>query len=112
MTDVLFVYGSLRSEFDNPHARLVREKAECLGRATLRGSIFLVGRYPGFRREPDGVVHGELWRLRDPESTLAELDDYEGSKYSRVEIDNAWIYLYLGDVQPGQRILSGDFLAP
>lgn len=112
MSDVLFVYGSLRSEFDNRHARLLRAKAQLAGRATVRGSIFLIGKYPGYRREPDGVVQGEHWRLREPEATLAALDDYEGALYSRVVIDNAWIYLYNGNVRADQRILSGDFLAP
>lgn len=122
MPDALFVYGSLRSEFDNPHARLLREKAELLDRATVRGSIFLAGKFPVYRREPDGIVHGELWRLHDPEPTLAELDDYEGSGYSRVVVEitvesaastaaTAWIYLYTGDVRPDRQIHSGDFLA-
>lgn len=111
MPDVLFVYGSLRSEFDNPHALFLRANAESVGRATVRGSLFLVGKYPGYLREPDGIVLGEFWRLRNPETTLAALDDYEGSEYSRVLNGNAWIYLYAGDVRPEQRIPSGDFLA-
>jgi gamma-glutamylcyclotransferase (GGCT)/AIG2-like uncharacterized protein YtfP len=116
--DALFVYGSLRGEFDNPLTHLLREKAESLGRATVRGSIFRIGAYPGYRREPDGIVIGELWRLHDPEPTLAELDDYEGAAYSRVIADletprgNAWIYRYDGGVQPDSRIESGDFLVP
>jgi gamma-glutamylcyclotransferase (GGCT)/AIG2-like uncharacterized protein YtfP len=117
MSDALFVYGSLRSEFDNPHARGLREKADLLGRATVRGSIFLVGQYPGFKSEPDGVVHGEVYKLRDPESTLAALDAYEGPEYPRTVIStsipdvSAWIYIYPGSVRADQRILSGDFLA-
>ena len=111
MTDALFVYGSLRNEFDNPYAQFLRANAESLGRAMVRGAVFLVGQYPGYRPEPDGIVHGELWRLRTAEATLAALDDYEGSGYSRVLTGNAWIYLYTGDVRPDQRILSGDFLA-
>lgn len=112
MSDAIFVYGSLRSEFDNPHALSLRKNADSLGRATIRGSIFLVGKYPAYRREPDGIVHGELWRLRDPETTLAALDLYEGSEYSRVlTAEGAWIYLYTGDVGSDQRIDSGDFLA-
>ncbi len=44
------------------------------------------------------MVHGELWRLADPEATLAELDDYEGTAYSRILVNDAWIYLYNGSV--------------
>lgn len=98
MTDVLFVYGSLRSEFDNPHARRLREEAEFVGPGTVPGSIFRVGKYPGYRRELEGIVHGELWRLRDPETTLAALDDYEGSDYTRILVNGAWIYAYNGPI--------------
>jgi gamma-glutamylcyclotransferase (GGCT)/AIG2-like uncharacterized protein YtfP len=115
---LLFVYGSLRSEFDNRYARLLRENAESKGHATVAGSIFRIGKYPGFRQEPDGIVHGELWKLREPVVTLAALDDYEGSEYSRVIVNvempqvKAWIYVYKGPVHEGQRIQSGDFLVP
>lgn len=96
MTDVIFVYGTLRSEFDNPYARRLREEADFIGKATMPGSIFRVGKYLGYKREPEGIVHGELWRLRDPETTLAALDVYEGSDYSRIVVNGAWIYAYNG----------------
>jgi len=120
MTDTLFAYGTLRGEFDNPYTRLLREKGQSLGRATVRGSLFFVGghdRYPGYRTEPDGIVVGELWRLHDPEATLAALDDYEGPEYSRVAVSLAddpknkvWIYLYIFDLPADRRIVTGDFL--
>lgn len=112
MSDVLFVYGSLRSEFDNPMVRMLRAEAESLGPATVRGSIFRVGAYPAFQPEPDGVVRGERWLLRDPEKTLAVLDEYEGPEYPRVLLDGMWIYTYEGAIDPGLRIASGDFLVP
>lgn len=118
MPDHLFTYGSLRSECENPFARFLRERAACLGRATVRGSVFRVGQYPAYRPEPDGIVHGELWRLADPAPVLAALDDYEGLEYSRevARLEDprisAWVYLYNGAVRSEQRILSGDFLAP
>src|SRR5581483_2140204 len=97
-------------------------EAESLGSASIRGSVFRVGEYPGYQSEPDGVVHGELWRLSDPRLLLAALDDYEGAGYTRKEVAvvtpqsentvTAWVYVYTGPVQMEQRILSGDFLAP
>ncbi len=116
MSDAVFVYGSLRSEFDNRYAVELRSAADLVGRATVRGSIFRVGRYPGYRAEPAGMVCGEVWRLRDPERTLAVLDEYEGSRYRRVLTPtslpgvDAWIYAYAAEVEAGQRIESGDFL--
>jgi gamma-glutamylcyclotransferase (GGCT)/AIG2-like uncharacterized protein YtfP len=136
--DTIFVYGTLRSEFGNEYARRLHGEADFLGPATVRGSIFLVAAYPGYKREPDGVVCGELWRLRDPEKTLAALDDYEGPEYSRVLVSavpigtsqreppaphsvpqpepppppqSAWIYRYEREVRADCRITSGDFRA-
>ena len=116
MSDALFVYGSLRSEFENRYAAELRSAADLVGRATVTGSIFRVGAYPGYRAEPAGVVLGEVWRLRDPERTLAMLDEYEGCGYRRMLTAtsipgvDAWIYAYAGEVEAAWRIEAGDFL--
>jgi len=114
--DFLFVYGTLRSEFDNQYARLLRAEARLVGPATVMGSLFRIRHYPGFRFQPEGEVRGELWQLRTPEKTLAELDAYEGEEYSRVTVpvsggQTAWIYEY--NVQPDEArlIAGGDFCA-
>ena len=95
-TNILFVYGTLGSGFDNPYARLLRARSEFLGPATITGSICKMGDYLGYRPEPKGEVHGELYRLNNPEDTLRILDEYEGPDYERVLIDagsgKAWIY--------------------
>ncbi len=126
MSDLLFVYGSLRSEFDNPHARKLRADAVLLGPATVRGSLFHVAGYSGYQKEPDGLVYGEIWQLGDPsktlntmDGTLVVLDNYEGTEYVRVLVDlvepagrSAWIYMYNGKPDSSRRILSGDVLKP
>lgn len=103
MLDLLFVYGTLRRDFDNPHARLLRANASFVGHATVRGSVHQIGGYAAFRPDGDTYVEGELYRLDDPESTLAALDEYEGDGYERVEvrvagleacISEAWIYRF------------------
>ena len=97
MLDTFFVYGTLRSECDNPHARQLRSEAKSLGAATVRGSIVRNREFTGYKPEPDGVVHGELFRLDDPARTFAGLDAYEGPDYSRVVVSletpatRAWI---------------------
>jgi len=98
VSDALFVYGTLRSEFDNPHARRLRKEADFIGNSTMPGSVFRVGKYLGYTREPEGIVHGELWRLRDPETTLAALDAYEGPDYTRIVVNGAWIYVWNGPI--------------
>jgi gamma-glutamylcyclotransferase (GGCT)/AIG2-like uncharacterized protein YtfP len=115
--EYLFVYGTLRSEFENVQARKLREEARLMGRATVRGSIFRISHYPGFRASPDGEVHGELYCLTDPCRTLVELDGYEGAEYRRVLISvstggTAWIFEYASEPPAANRIDSGDFCRP
>lgn len=116
MDDFLFVYGTLRSDSENPYARRLRSEAQFAGPATVRGSIFRILHYPAYRPEPDGEVHGELFRLTDPDQILPLFDGYEGPVYTRVRIpvstgDFAWIYQYTVQPPPASRILSGDFRA-
>ncbi len=114
MSDLLFVYGTLRSEFDNPYARLLQSQGELMGKATVRGAIYRVEFYPAYKEEP-GEVHGEVYRLNDAEATLAALDDYEGEGFERVKVETsrgeAWIYRYRGEPSAQARIESGDFCA-
>jgi gamma-glutamylcyclotransferase (GGCT)/AIG2-like uncharacterized protein YtfP len=105
--DLLFVYGTLRSEFDNQYAVMLRSRAELVGRAVVAGSIFRIAEYPGYRPEPLGVVHGEVYRV-DLE-LLRVLDEYEGAEYERVMVEGMWIYRYLGPVDGERRIESGDW---
>ena len=111
MLNLLFVYGTLRSEFDNEYARLLRSQAEPVGRATVTGSIYRVQHFPAFRPEPAGEVRGELYRLRDPETTLKALDEYEGTEFERVVVNGNWIYQYGMQPPENSRIVSGDFCA-
>ena len=113
--DLLFVYGTLRSEFENAYARLLRAQADFVGKATVRGSIFHVDFYPAYRHQPDGEVHGEVYRLHESAATLTELDGYEGEGFERVQAETsrgaAWIYRYRGAPPAEARIASGDFCA-
>jgi gamma-glutamylcyclotransferase (GGCT)/AIG2-like uncharacterized protein YtfP len=109
--DLLFVYGTLRSGFENPYARLLHSEAELIGPATVGGSIYRVRHYPAYRNHPDGEVRGEVWRLKNPEMTLRVLDDYEGEDFERVVVNGHWLYRYLPVPPAGSRILSGDFLS-
>jgi|SRR5580692_559891 gamma-glutamylcyclotransferase (GGCT)/AIG2-like uncharacterized protein YtfP len=112
MLDLLFVYGTLRSEFDNRFALQLHRDATFLRRATVRGSIYRVADYPAFRPSLAGEVHGELYRLHSPEATLAVLDEYEGEEFERVVVDGAWLYQYKGELHEEARIASGDFCTP
>jgi gamma-glutamylcyclotransferase (GGCT)/AIG2-like uncharacterized protein YtfP len=119
----LFVYGTLRSFFHNKHALLLRKQAEFLGVATVQGRLYAIADYPGLVLSGNSGerVIGEVYRLREPRTTLAELDTYEGAEYQRVtvearlnsdEITPAWVYIYRPPVDEAKRIQSGDFLDP
>ncbi|MDE3198904.1 MAG: gamma-glutamylcyclotransferase [Acidobacteriota bacterium] len=110
--DLLFVYGTLRGDFDNECARMLRANADLVEQTAMPGSIFRVGPYPGYRRTPEGAVRGEVYRLRNAAETLRALDEYEGEEYERVAVNGIWIYQY--KVQPPEieRILSGDYCRP
>jgi gamma-glutamylcyclotransferase (GGCT)/AIG2-like uncharacterized protein YtfP len=109
--NLLFVYGTLRSGFENPYARLLHSEAELIGPATVRGSIYRVRHHPAYTSEPDGEVHGEVYRLRNPEMTLRVLDEYEGEEFERVVVNGYWLYRYVPEPSAGSRIASGEFPA-
>lgn len=110
--DLLFVYGTLRSEFDNEYARMLRANADLIEKGTIAGSIFRVGPYSAYRPVPKGAVRGELYRLHDPDQTLRLLDEYEGEDYRRIDVDGVWIYQYKDQPPESARISSGDHCNP
>ena len=82
----LFVYGTLkRSQKGMPHS-LMRQ-ARFLSRASMSGSLYDLGPYPGVFRNSagGGRVFGELYEL--PHHTgpraLQALDEYEGPEFRR-----------------------------
>src|SRR5262249_8621857 len=128
----LFVYGTLRKNSDHSMARFLSENAKYLGEARVPGRLYDLGAYPGMtpavtphptlspqrgegwvRGDEDEWVHGDLFELRDPEATLAELDRYEGcplpgepAPFERAIVGAtrsgeepifAWIYWYRGN---------------
>lgn len=96
MADLLFVYGTLGSAYDNEYARLLRANAEFLGPAVARGSLVRRNGYPAFIPGETGEVPGELYRIKDPSSVIRRLDEYEGDGYERISISvngaAAWVY--------------------
>lgn len=125
---VLFVYGTLRQGSGHEMSRLLRRSSDFLDTAVFRGRLYLVAQFPGVvpSDDPNDCVHGELYRLRTPASTLHALDRYEGCNplnaqalyirrvrpITRATGANApaWIYLYNGGTHALRRIASGDFL--
>lgn len=114
----LFVYGSLKRGH-GPLAGFLWSHAEFAGEGTVSATLYHLGRYAGAVDGP-GLVHGEVALLLDPETTLQQLDEYEGSDYRRVprtvSLANgsslqAMVYLYRGSLDHATVIPSGRWTA-
>ena len=128
-SDLLFVYGTLMRDFDHPMARMLSRNADFLGRAHCRGRLYMVKHYPGMTLSDDAadIVHGEVYRLHQPEALIREFDMYEAcgegfaepTQYLRRMLPvtltgggaaEAWTYIYNWPVEKLARIESGRFL--
>ena len=80
LIDCIFVYGTLMSTSSYDLAKQFHEHADLMGEARWSGRLFHLGSYPGAveSADDDAWVMGELWRLRDPDTALPFLDEYEG----------------------------------
>ncbi|SEJ15707.1 Uncharacterized conserved protein YtfP, gamma-glutamylcyclotransferase (GGCT)/AIG2-like family [Dyadobacter koreensis] len=126
-TEFLFTYGTLMRGFENPFARRLHSLSTFEGRGTFPGALYKISWYPGaiYKEKSDNQVHGEVYRLREKETLLKELDDYEDvfedetkSLYLRKIISIhmqdgtqllCWVYHYNQDVKSLEKIESGNF---
>jgi gamma-glutamylcyclotransferase (GGCT)/AIG2-like uncharacterized protein YtfP len=117
----LFAYGTLRSS-NAPVMKQVEQKLEFVGEAEIRGKLYDMGDYPAAcpaGENENSVIHGEVFRVTDPEEVFSALDGYEGSAYSRKEEEvtlpdgakaKAFVYWYTLPVNEKQRIKHKDYL--
>lgn len=128
MTDLLFVYGTLRKDLRGSMFHLLPREARFVAHARVQGCLYDLGEYPGFvpSAEHNASVHGEVYAIDFPQETLARLDEYEGCspndpepyEFERVKgrvtlesggIETAWFYVYKGPTNGRRRIETGDF---
>ena len=96
-----------------------------VGPATTRGALFDLGRYPGAIKA-DGQMHGELYRMIEPDTLLPLVDAVEGfhpdaraeSQYVRDAVAvtpaggpgvMAWVYFYRRGLGDAVWIPNGDY---
>lgn len=125
--DCLFVYGTLRRQADKLHP-LMADQADYLDDGWLPGRLYEVDRYPAavYDQRSSDKIHGELFRLQNPQAVLQRLDDYEECtprfakpwEYRRallsVNRDQAepvwaWVYVYNWPIDGLKSIASGDY---
>ena len=115
----LFVYGTLKSSFENPYAQQLRREARLLGRAHMPGRLYRVDSYPGMRppHDPKDLITGELYELVEPRKTLAVLDAWEQDydrELHRATVENgpefpAWVYVYRQNLPEDRYLESGEW---
>jgi gamma-glutamylcyclotransferase (GGCT)/AIG2-like uncharacterized protein YtfP len=73
----VFVYGTLRR--GESRSNIMTEAADgSMEHATVCGTLYDHGMYPGLRTHGNGTVSGELYRCHDIAYTLKRLDEIEG----------------------------------
>ena len=119
--EYLFVYGTLRSQMNDPLHRLLEKDAILVGTGSFQGRLYDLGRYPGVvpsRGKTDRVL-GEIYRFREFKRAFEILDEYEGHRFKRRRVTvfqedgrsiTSWIYLYARSVKRRPRIPSGDYI--
>jgi gamma-glutamylcyclotransferase (GGCT)/AIG2-like uncharacterized protein YtfP len=126
----LFVYGTLREDVGHEMYHVLARNASFLGEATVVGTLYDLGQYPGLVPD-DGTketVTGELYRIQEAilDHTFEILDDYEGvgpndpmpHEYKREIIPvslndgrrlDAWAYVLNLSPEGLRKISSGDY---
>ncbi len=124
----IFVYGSLRSGFQNPAYGYISKHFTLTGHAKVKGKLYDLGSYPAaVPTEEESYIIGELYAHKKPAEfswAIGQLDEYEGltpdeddvQLYERKRVTvycndtttEAWIYWYTGQIDDQPVIPSGD----
>ncbi len=128
MAEYLFVYGTLRKNYDLKLKDRVKDDMQYVGQAKIGAILYDLGRYPGAIKSNRGQeVIGDVFLLTDPDKVLGILDKYEGipaaggkdtefvRKRGRVQLRsgqsvNAWIYWYNAEPKNKVKIKHKNYL--
>jgi len=126
----IFVYGTLRSDFQHKAHGYVARYFSLMGKAFVPGKLYDAIEYPaGVPTEENHLITGELYDIKNAgefEQAMQVLDEYEGSydapgepalfrrelvnvRFNEEEVP-AWIYWYNRPVAGKKWITSGDIL--
>lgn len=127
MKEYLFVYGTLRKDYDLKLKNKVSDDLQYVGQGKVGASLYDIGKYPGAVRSSKGdEVIGDVFEVTDPERVLGILDKYEGidpsgrpsefvRKRNKVRLRNgkevtAWVYWYNFDPAKKLKIKYKNYL--
>jgi len=100
----VFVYGTLKRDFDNEFAKFLHINSEFVGEAFVKGRLFLLDWYPGLVLDHEGYkVYGEVFKIKHNLKEVVEmLDEYEGVEEnlykkteSKVTVENKEITAFI-----------------
>ena len=126
----LFVYGSLRSGFQQQAYQYLSKYFDLVGPAKVKGKLYDMGEYPvALPANEESFIIGELYTINTIEEfdyAIGQLDDYEGlfpeegqtalfkrevaTVYCNNQQSIAWVYWFNGNVTALPEITSGDVL--
>jgi gamma-glutamylcyclotransferase (GGCT)/AIG2-like uncharacterized protein YtfP len=124
----IFVYGSLRSGFQNPAYQYISQYFSLVGNAKVKGRLYHMGNFPAAQPCNEEIyIIGELYAAKNNDEfawAISQLDDYEGihteegeteyykrqqtTVYINGQTTNAWIYWYAQPITDKPSIASGD----
>lgn len=125
--ELIFVYGSLLSDFEHLEGEKLRALASLIGKGSVFGKLYDIGEYPGLVTSKGAgfAVLGEIYDLSSCPNLWLELDEYEGlndsntPEYTREKVIvstpngtlTCWTYIYQGIIQNLVPIEGGDYLS-
>lgn len=77
----IFVYGLLKSKYENEAAQTVRKNCTLIGEGRMPGRLYNIGTYPGavYIEDATTFVYGEIFEIQQNEENLIHyLDRFEG----------------------------------
>lgn len=118
--DYLFVYGTLRNDYNLKLKNQIKNDLEYIGQAKVKANLYDLGKYPGAIKESNNnEVIGDVFLIDNPDRTFKILDRYEGAKFTRNKnrirlrsgksID-AWVYWYNQKPLQNKKIKYKDYL--
>lgn len=127
--EFIFVYGTLRKEISNNMNALLARYSDYFSDGYLQGKLYEVNGYPAAieSNNPQDKVYGEIYKMRNSDLLLPELDAYEECtrqfptphEYIRKKLIitlcdankvRAWVYIFNHNIQNLTPINSGDYL--
>ncbi len=110
--EMLFVYGTLKKDDKSRMHEFLMDRSAFIGNGRVPGLMVEGTEFPAVRADDKHWVDGEVYMLNNAETTMREIDNYEGCgsndsapyEYARKKVianmddgthTEVWVYYYL-----------------